>query len=72
MYGVHPFLGRGALICRTSAAIAIMALAGLLVARVQGASQAAPAFTLELLDGRSLNLDDLKGSPIILLFWAPW
>jgi len=82
MYGVHLLLRRGpqsrsaterrALIRRASAAIAIVALAGRLAARAQGASQPAPGFTLELLDGQSLSLDDLKGSPIILLFWAPW
>lgn len=32
----------------------------------------APAFTLALLDGGTLKLADMKGSPIILLFWAPW
>ena len=72
MDGVHSLLGRGPFARRASAAIAIVALVGLLVARAQGASQPAPAFTLELLDGRSLSLDELKGSPVILLFWAPW
>jgi peroxiredoxin len=52
--------------------MAIVVLAGLLVAPAQATSQPAPAFTLELLDGGSLSLDDLKGSPVILLFWAPW
>lgn len=32
----------------------------------------APAFTLALLDGTTLRLADMKGSPIVLLFWAPW
>jgi len=32
----------------------------------------APAFTLTLLDGKTLRLADLKGSPVVLLFWAPW
>jgi hypothetical protein len=72
MYDVYPLLRRGPLIRRASAAIAIVALAGLFVARAQGAAQPAPGFTLELLDGQSLSLDDLKGSPVILLFWAPW
>ena len=71
-YHVGTVLGRGPLARRASAAIAIVALAGLLVARAQGASPPAPEFTLELLDGRSLSLVDLKGSPVILLFWAPW
>ena len=33
----------------------------------------APAFTLPLLDGKTtLRLADMKGSPVVLLFWAPW
>jgi cytochrome oxidase Cu insertion factor (SCO1/SenC/PrrC family) len=72
MYGVHALQRQGPLTRRASAAIAIVALAGLLAARAQGASQPAPGFTLELLDGQSLSLADLAGSPVILLFWAPW
>ena len=72
MDGVHSLLGRGPFARRASAAMAIVVLAGLLVAPAQATSQPAPAFTLELLDGGSLSLDDLKGSPVILLFWAPW
>ncbi len=46
-------------------------LAGLLPGQARGA--AAPAFTLPLLDGKTtLRLADMKGSPVILLFWAPW
>jgi len=48
-----------------------MFLTGLLPGQARGA--VAPAFTLPLLDGKtSLRLADLKGSPIVLLFWAPW
>jgi len=48
-----------------------MLLSGLLPGQARGA--VAPAFTLPLLDGKgSLRLADLKGSPVILLFWAPW
>jgi cytochrome oxidase Cu insertion factor (SCO1/SenC/PrrC family) len=72
MNNVHLLLGGGPLTRRASAAIAFLALAGLLVARAQGAPRPAPGFTLELLDGRSLSLSNLKGSPVILLFWAPW
>jgi hypothetical protein len=32
----------------------------------------APAFTLTLLDGKTLRLADMRGSPVVLLFWAPW
>ena len=32
----------------------------------------APAFTLEGLDGKPVSLAAYKGSPVILLFWAPW
>ncbi len=45
-------------------------LAGLLPGQARGA--VAPGFTLELLDGKTLSLADMKGSPIVLLFWAPW
>jgi len=36
------------------------------------APRLAPAFTLPLLSGKMLSLSDLKGTPVILLFWAPW
>jgi cytochrome c biogenesis protein CcmG, thiol:disulfide interchange protein DsbE len=32
----------------------------------------APDFTLKLLSGGTLTLDSIRGSPVILLFWAPW
>ncbi len=51
-------------------AIALVALAALVPARAQAGP--APAFTLDLLDGKTLSLADYKGSPVILLFWAPW
>lgn len=38
----------------------------------QGAPKAAPDFTLQLFSGKALSLNDLKGSAVILLFWAPW
>jgi cytochrome c biogenesis protein CcmG/thiol:disulfide interchange protein DsbE len=34
--------------------------------------QPAPAFDLERLDGGRLSLAELRGSPIILNFWASW
>ncbi len=48
-----------------------MLLTGVLPGQARGA--VAPAFTLPLLDGKAtLRLADMKGSPIVLLFWAPW
>jgi cytochrome c biogenesis protein CcmG/thiol:disulfide interchange protein DsbE len=32
----------------------------------------APDFTLEMFNGKSLRLADLKGTAVILLFWARW
>lgn len=36
------------------------------------ASRPAPDFTLELFNGKSLRLADLRGTAVILLFWARW
>ncbi len=57
---------------RRAVALALTAvvLTGLLPAAVSAAQ--APAFTLEPLGGKSVTLADFKGSPVILLFWAPW
>lgn len=38
----------------------------------QEAPRAAPAFSFNTLDGRTIRLSDLKGSPIALNFWASW
>ena len=38
----------------------------------QAAPKAAPSFSLELFNGQTLTLATLKGSDVILLFWAPW
>ena len=32
----------------------------------------APDFTVEMLDGRSLKLSDMKGKIVLLNFWATW
>ncbi|MCJ7732949.1 MAG: TlpA family protein disulfide reductase [Anaerolineales bacterium] len=32
----------------------------------------APGFTLSTLEGKELDLEDLRGNPIILNFWASW
>jgi hypothetical protein len=53
-------------------AVAVAALSVLPATRVDAGPAAAPAFTLELLDGKTLRLADYKGSRVILLFWAPW
>jgi cytochrome c biogenesis protein CcmG, thiol:disulfide interchange protein DsbE len=53
-------------------ALAVAAIAALMPAHASAAPGLAPAFTLELLDGTTLSLADYRGSPVILLFWAPW
>ncbi len=35
-------------------------------------SGVAPAFQSVLLDGKTINLDDYKGEPFLLHFWADW
>jgi cytochrome c biogenesis protein CcmG/thiol:disulfide interchange protein DsbE len=58
---------------RLALALTAVALVALSPARGTATNgRPAPAFTLELLDGGTLSLADLKGSPVILLFWAPW
>lgn len=52
--------------------VAAMAAAALMPAHASAAPGLAPGFTLELLDGTTLSLADYRGSPVILLFWAPW
>ena len=32
----------------------------------------APAFTLNGLDGKRINLSDYKGKPVLVTFWATW
>lgn len=34
--------------------------------------QAAPAFTLQSLDGQQVSLNRFKGKPVVLNFWASW
>jgi hypothetical protein len=52
----------------------VLALVGIVVLAIVPAVDAgpAPAFTLELFNGQTLRLDDLKGTAVILLFWANW
>jgi peroxiredoxin len=46
------------------------------VARAQAAGPAigrpAPDFTLTTLDGKSFTLSELRGTPVVLNFWATW
>jgi cytochrome c biogenesis protein CcmG/thiol:disulfide interchange protein DsbE len=32
----------------------------------------APAFELRALDGQRVSVADLRGSPVVINFWAPW
>lgn len=34
--------------------------------------KAAPVFTLTAMDGKRVSLNDLKGKPVLLNFWATW
>lgn len=39
----------------------------------QAAPRPAPAFEIELLNGKTFRLADYKGTAaVVLLFWAPW
>ena len=56
-------------------ATALVAMAVVLAALLPGAAappSPAPDFTLDLLSGGTLTRDSIRGSPAILLFWAPW
>lgn len=60
---------------RTSAlalAVAAVTLGAVFPAAAGPGPSPAPAFTLEGLDGKPVSLAAYKGSPVILLFWAPW
>lgn len=55
----------------------LLILVLLLVPRAGGQSalqvgQPAPDFTLETLEGETVRLSDLRGSPVVLNFWATW
>ncbi len=39
---------------------------------VEVEERTAPDFTLELLDGRTLTLSELRGSVVVVDFWASW
>jgi cytochrome c biogenesis protein CcmG/thiol:disulfide interchange protein DsbE len=58
--------------------VAFVALLTVSVGRPAGAvdtpivGRPAPAFDLQTLDGGRLSLADLRGSPVVLNFWASW
>ena len=60
------------------AVAAVIALVTVNIARPAAAvdtpivGRAAPAFDLQALDGGRLSLVDLRGSPVVLNFWASW
>jgi peroxiredoxin len=48
------------------------ALYGPLDSRPPAKGEPAPDFTLAALDGQPVRLSDLKGTPVVLNFWATW
>jgi peroxiredoxin len=60
--------------------VALMLVFGLKVARrsaqprstAQMQNGAAPDFTLQSLDGKTMRLSDFRGKPVVLNFWATW
>ena len=62
--------------------VTVMLVAGFQVARRNSGhgapvaasmnGQAAPDFTLETLDGKTMHLSDFKGKGVLLNFWATW
>ena len=58
---------------RRAVALMLLVVAVAAIARpAQAAQRPAPAFTLELFNGQTLRLADLKGTAVVLLFWAQW
>ncbi len=56
-----------------AAIVALLVWATFAEGRAPQPGDAAPAFTAERLDGSgTLSFDDLKGSPVVLNFWASW
>ena len=54
------------------AGIAIIAVSAFHYFTRPGAGDAAPAFELLSADGKSVNLEGYRGSPVLLHFWASW
>jgi cytochrome oxidase Cu insertion factor (SCO1/SenC/PrrC family) len=54
------------------ATVALLAMVLIVALEAQAAPGPAPAFSLELFNGKTLRLADLRGRPVILLFWTQW
>lgn len=76
-----PFLGRRRLILAASLIVgsaAIIAALTISVGRPGGSvdspilGRSAPAFDLATLDGERIALEELRGSAVVLNFWASW
>lgn len=59
-------------VVRLAAGILLMATLVMTSGVAKGAPSPAPAFSLDLFNGKTLSLADLKGTAVILLFWAQW
>lgn len=57
---------------RTLALAVLVVVTAAVAPAVQAAPTQAPAFTLELFNGQTLRLADLKNTAVIMLFWANW
>ena len=63
------------MLANVSRALALMLLVvavATIALPAQAAQRPAPAFTLELFNGQVVRLADLKGTAVVLLFWAQW
>lgn len=64
---------RGYTLVRYTLALLVSLLsAALFLTRAQGVGTPAPNFTLLRSDGEVVQLDDLKGRPVLLNVWATW
>ena len=57
---------------RTFMSVALLGVVLAVATSAHAAPRHAPSFTVRLLAGGTLSLSDLKGTPAVLLFWAPW
>ena len=57
---------------RRGVGLVLGAVALVVAVPVQAAQGPAPAFALELFNGHTARLADLKGTAVILLFWTQW
>ncbi|MGH8160916.1 MAG: TlpA family protein disulfide reductase [Gammaproteobacteria bacterium] len=60
------------LVLGTAAIVGVFFLHGSIMAWTGPKPWPAPAFTLQLLNGKSLNSRALKGKTVVLAFWATW